>query len=106
MRETDQILNLWSECERAGEAAVLATVVRTRGSSYRVPGARLLIAAKGQRAGSISGGCLEDDLVKKAWWLTEGDRRPIRRYDTNPDGDLLPAFGLGCNGVIDILLSG
>jgi xanthine/CO dehydrogenase XdhC/CoxF family maturation factor len=104
MRETDQILSLWAECEQACESAVLATVVRTRGSSYRLPGARLLITAQGRRAGSISGGCLEDDLVKKAWWLTEGSRRTIRRYDTHPDDDGSPAYGLGCNGIIDILL--
>jgi xanthine/CO dehydrogenase XdhC/CoxF family maturation factor len=63
-----------------------------------------LITAHGRRAGSISGGCLEDDLVKKAWWLTEGNRRALRRYDTHPDDDGSPAYGLGCNGIIDILL--
>jgi xanthine/CO dehydrogenase XdhC/CoxF family maturation factor len=104
VRETDQILSLWAECEQAGESAVLATVVRTRGSSYRLPGARLLITAQGRRAGSISGGCLEDELIKKAFWLTEGSRRTIRRYDTHPDDDGSPAYGLGCNGIIDILL--
>ncbi len=103
MREMQQILDLWTRTERAGESAVLATVVKTRGSSYRLPGARLLLTATGERAGSISGGCLEDDLIKKAWWLTETGS-VIRRYDTTPDGEIATEFGLGCNGIIHVLL--
>jgi xanthine/CO dehydrogenase XdhC/CoxF family maturation factor len=57
----------------------------------------------GQRVGSISGGCLEDDLVKKAWWLTENGP-VIRRYDTTPDGEIAAEYGLGCNGIIHVLL--
>ncbi len=85
MKELEQILQLWAQAEHAGESAVLGTVVKTRGSSYRLPGARLLLTSSGQRAGSISGGCLEDDLIKKAWWFTESGP-VIRRYDTTPDG--------------------
>jgi xanthine dehydrogenase accessory factor len=102
MKDREHILQRWSEAERQGESAVLATVVKTSGSSYRLPGARLLITRR-ERAGSISGGCLEDDLVKKAWWLTESGP-VIRRYDTTPDGELATDFGLGCNGVIHVLL--
>lgn len=103
MTQLEQILELWARARAAGEGAVLATVVKTQGSSYRLPGARLLITANGQRAGSISGGCLEDDLVKKAWWLTENGPM-VRRYDTTPDGEIGPSFGLGCNGIIHVLL--
>lgn len=103
MKELNQILELWASAEKAGESGVLATVVKTRGSSYRLPGARLLLTSQGRRAGSVSGGCLEDDLVKKAWWLTESGAM-IRRYDTTPDGELSTGFGLGCNGVIHVLL--
>ena len=103
MRELAQILQLWERTKQAGESAVLATVVKTSGSSYRNPGARLLLTRLGKRAGSISGGCLEDDLVKKAWWLTENGP-VIRRYDTTPDGEIGSGFGLGCNGIIHVLL--
>lgn len=112
MNEVHHILSLWHELQEAGEAAVLATVVHTAGSSYRLPGARLLVAADGRRAGSISGGCLEEDLLKKAWWLT-GSGPVLRRYDTRADEDTAEVldgeraeagFGLGCNGVITILL--
>src|SRR5512141_1776459 len=48
------------------DAAVLATLVSVQGSSYRRPGARLLIRSDGRRLGSISGGCLEEDVVARA----------------------------------------
>lgn len=109
MKEREQILDLYREMREQDRAGVLVTVVKTLGSSYRRPGARLLITQDGRRAGSISGGCLEDDIIKKAWWLTEKGA-VIRRYDTTPDGDIGPSgegsggFGLGCNGIIYLLL--
>jgi xanthine/CO dehydrogenase XdhC/CoxF family maturation factor len=103
MKEHEQILELWSETEKAGEETVLATVVKTQGSSYRLNGARLLLTRSGQRAGSVSGGCLEDDLVKKAWWLTEAGP-VVRRYDTTPEGEITREYGLGCSGIIHVLL--
>src|SRR5437764_7338627 len=103
MAEIEKILSLWEQCETAGEEAVLATVVKTQGSSYRLPGARMLITRNGLRAGSVSGGCLEDDLVKRAWWFTESGAM-IRRYDTTPDGEIAAEYGLGCNGIIHVLL--
>ena len=109
MREREQILDLWREMRRQQTGGVLVTVVKTLGSSYRRPGARLLLTGDGQRAGSISGGCLEDDVIKKAWWLSE--KGPVvRRYDTTPDGEIGPSgdrtqgFGLGCNGIVYLLL--
>jgi xanthine dehydrogenase accessory factor len=100
----DHILELWRRVVQARESAVLATVVKTQGSSYRLPGAHLVVTRTGERAGSVSGGCLEDDIVKKAWWLTENGPS-IRRYDTTPDGEIATAgYGLGCNGTIDVLL--
>jgi len=109
MKEREQILDLWRELRATGTAGVLVTVVKTLGSSYRRPGARLLITENGKRAGSISGGCLEDDVIKKAWWLSEKGA-VVRRYDTTPDGDIGPSgeatggFGLGCNGIIYLLI--
>ena len=97
MRERNQILALWRELAARGESAVLTTVIRTEGSSYRLPGARLLIARDGRRAGAVSGGCLEAELVQKAFWFTENGPA-IRTYDTESD------YGLGCNGIIDVLL--
>ena len=104
MRERREILKLWRVLADAGQPGVLATVVRTEGSSYRLPGARLLLGPDGQHAGGISGGCLEDDILKRAWWLT-ANGPVIRKYDTTPDGELATeGYGLGCNGVIHVLL--
>lgn len=102
-KEIRQILTLWSAVEAAGEEAVLATVVKTQGSSYRLPGARLLMTNDGRRAGSVSGGCLEEDLARKAWWYTERGTA-VQRYDTTAEGEIAGRFGLGCNGVIYVRL--
>ena len=104
MKEIAQVLDLWSAVSSASEEAVLATVVKTQGSSYRLPGARLLLTKHGKHVGAISGGCLEDDVIKKAWWLTE--KGPvIRRYDTTPDNEISTSgYGLGCSGIVYVLM--
>jgi xanthine/CO dehydrogenase XdhC/CoxF family maturation factor len=104
MTELEQIQAAWQEAEQAGESAVLATVVRVQGSTYRRAGARLLLTTGGRRVGSVSGGCLEADLAKKAWWLTEGGKAAVRHYDTSVEGEIAQEFGLGCNGIIHVLL--
>jgi xanthine/CO dehydrogenase XdhC/CoxF family maturation factor len=63
----------------------------------------LLLTRGSRRAGSVSGGCLEEDLAKKAWWLTENGPA-VKRYDTTPDGEIASGFGLGCSGVIHVFL--
>ncbi len=103
MKELGEIAAVWRQAERAGEGAILATVVDVTGSSYRRPGGRLLLTRTGQRVGSISGGCLEGDLSKKAWWLTETGA-VVRKYDTSADADGPIDFGLGCNGLIHVLI--
>ena len=104
MPELIEILRLWDQIESAGETGVLATVVQTRGSSYRLPGAHLLLAQSGEHAGTISGGCLEEEILRKAWWMTESGP-VLRRYDTTTDGEIESSpYGLGCNGTIEVLL--
>ena len=100
MNELAKILDAWRLCPHG----ILATVVQVKGSAYRRPGARMLIQPDGRRIGSVSGGCLEGDLSRKAWWLTECGHPILRTYDTSSDEDAVWEFGLGCNGVIDVLL--
>ena len=84
--------------------SVLATLVAVEGSSYRRPGARLLVRADGRRAGSISGGCLEEDLLSRARRvLAEGTAEAVV-YDTTSENDLVWGVGLGCHGVVRVLL--
>jgi xanthine dehydrogenase accessory factor len=104
MKELGEIAAAWRAAEQAGEEAILATVVEVQGSSYRRPGGRLLLTSTGRRRGAISGGCLEGDLAKKAWWLTSDGRAAIRTYDTAADADGPADFGLGCNGLIHVLI--
>jgi xanthine/CO dehydrogenase XdhC/CoxF family maturation factor len=102
MTDLEHILPLWNELESSGAEYVLATVVAVEGSSYRRPGARMLLTQDGRRAGTVSGGCLEAEVAKRAWWLTS-DGPVVERYSTlDDDGDL--PYGSGCGGVVYILL--
>jgi xanthine/CO dehydrogenase XdhC/CoxF family maturation factor len=88
---------------KQGSAKVLVTLVRIEGSSYRRPGAHLLIGADGEYAGTISGGCLEAEVVRKAAWMVRGGA-VMERYSTLFDDTAEIPFGLGCGGVVDLLL--
>lgn len=99
MMEQRQIVQLW----RQGRASVLVTLVRAQGSSYRRPGARLLLNESGEYAGTISGGCLETEVIRKAAWMVRGGAR-VEQYSTMFDDTHEIPFGLGCGGVVDLLL--
>lgn len=103
MSEVRQIVALWREAKARQEEVCLATVMKVEGSSYRKPGARMLLARGGQRAGTISGGCLEAEVTKKAWWLTEKGST-IQRYSSFFDDDSPAPYGLGCGGTVHVLL--
>ena len=102
MTDLERVLPLWRELEAAGADYVLATIVAVEGPSYRKPGARMLIASDGRRAGTVSGGCLEAEVARRAWWLT-GAGPVVERYSTVADDGDLP-YGSGCGGVVYILL--
>jgi xanthine dehydrogenase accessory factor len=102
MNDLGQILPLWQELEAAGADYVLATVVAVEGSSYRKPGARMLLAQDGRRTGTVSGGCLEAEVARRAWWLTAAGP-VVERYSTVEAEDDRP-YGSGCGGVVFLLL--
>ena len=104
MSEIDSILTAWRALSGPNRDAVLATVVHVTGSAYRRPGARMLLIPDGRRIGTISGGCLEGDIARKAWWCTANEVPELRVYDTTSDDDAVWEFGLGCNGVVHVLL--
>src|SRR5262249_44532586 len=85
------------------EEGALATVVGIRGSTYRRPGARLLISGDGQLTGSLSGGCLERDVVRRAVRVMSSGVPEVVVYDSTLD-DPDEGFALGCNGVVEILI--
>ena len=89
---------------RDEESLVLATIIGTNGSTYRKPGAMMLISRDGSFEGMISGGCLENDLLHHAADVfSEGKPRHIT-YDMHADEELVWNLGLGCDGVIHLLL--
>jgi xanthine dehydrogenase accessory factor len=99
MRDRRQIIERWQQ----GSAFILITLIQVHGSSYRRPGARLMVCKDGTYEGSISGGCLEADLLRKAAWLVR-DGSAVKRYSTLFDETAEMPFGLGCGGVLDLLL--
>jgi xanthine dehydrogenase accessory factor len=97
-----------NELERIVRAAgkdgeqLLATVVRVEGSSYRRPGARMLVAGDRWLAGCVSGGCLEGDVMLRGAHRCK-DGPVVVTYDSTSDDGSEP-YGLGCNGIVDVLL--
>ena len=83
---------------------MLATLVSVEGSSYRRPGARMLVALDGGRTGAISGGCLEEDLLEHAKRVAASGRPELVLYDTTSENDLVWGVGMGCHGVVRVLL--
>jgi xanthine dehydrogenase accessory factor len=103
MSELRQILELWRSARDHREEICLATIVEIEGSSYRKPGTRMLLTSGGGRAGTISGGCLEAEVQKKAWWLTRSGPT-VQKYSTFVDEDSEIPYGLGCGGIVSVLI--
>ena len=104
MSELTRVANALETGAQSGTLTVLATVVRTEGSTYRRIGARMAILADGARTGVVSAGCLEHDLVARADNVVITGVSQVVRYDTRSADDLVWGFGLGCGGVVEVLL--
>jgi xanthine/CO dehydrogenase XdhC/CoxF family maturation factor len=93
---------------RHGEPYLVATVVCVHGAAYRQPGARMILTRFRWVAGSVSGGCLEGDISEKGWMRTRDGNPVLVTYDAtsacDDDADIRSAFGLGCDGTVDVLL--
>jgi xanthine/CO dehydrogenase XdhC/CoxF family maturation factor len=103
MRELQEILKKIETLDR-NEKAVIATVVDVQGSSYRLPGAKMLILGSGETFGTVSGGCLEADVMERARQVLDSDRSQLFTYDTASTEDSIFSLNMGCRGVIRILL--
>ncbi|MEO6721000.1 MAG: XdhC family protein [Ferruginibacter sp.] len=104
MKEIRDIIAACGLAQQQGKQAALATVVHVEGSSYRRPGARMLITDDGQLTGAISGGCLEGDALRKALLVMAQQKPMLVTYDTMDDDDAKFGVGLGCNGIIQVLI--
>ena len=104
MKEFRAIINAIDQIDLQTKKAAVATVVKVRGSSYRSPGARMLITDDGKWVGSISGGCLEGDALRKARQVMSDNKPLTVTYDTREESNQNLGIGLGCNGVIDVII--
>jgi xanthine/CO dehydrogenase XdhC/CoxF family maturation factor len=86
------------------EPAVLATLVRVKGSSYRKPGARMVMRSGGGRTGVISAGCLEADLQARVTTVLRQGIPQLATFDLGSDLDLVWGTGMGCQGRAEVLL--
>jgi xanthine/CO dehydrogenase XdhC/CoxF family maturation factor len=98
MRDRRLIIDQWQK----GNAAALVTLIGSEGSSYRRTGARMLVSHDGSSIGSISGGCLEAEVARKARWIVRSGP-VVKRFSTLFDNTAEIPFGLGCGGTLDLL---
>lgn len=103
-KEIREIIASYDRASAQGKRTALATVVDVEGSSYRRPGARMLITEEGELTGAISGGCLEGDALRKALLVIMQDDPMLVTYDTSDEDDAIFGVGLGCNGIIRVLI--
>ena len=102
MHELQAIINAFEASQQKRETTFLATIVNTFGSTYRQKGAKMLITETGEMVGTLSGGCVENDI----WQYTKQivSEPLLISYDATSEEDLVWGFGLGCNGAVQILL--
>jgi len=103
MKEILEIIQAYDAAVHAGKKSALAAVVHLNGSSYRRPGARMLVTDEGELTGAISGGCLEGDALRKAMMVLSQQKSKLVTYDTNDEDDAIVGLQLGCAGVIQVL---
>ncbi len=103
MKELNDIIFAYDKAVAQNKKTALATVVRVEGSSYRRPGARMLVTEDGELTGAISGGCLEGDALRKARLAMFEQQNKLEIYETTDEDDQRLGVQLGCNGVVYIL---
>jgi len=103
MKELNDIVRAYDKAILQNKHMVLATVVRVDGSSYRRPGARMLVTEDSTITGAISGGCLEGDALEKALFAMATGENKLITYDSSGEDDIQFGLHLGCNGVVHIL---
>jgi xanthine/CO dehydrogenase XdhC/CoxF family maturation factor len=104
MSELTDVLSAIESLSARGERLGLATIVAVKGSTYRRPGARLLVPEEGELVGNISGGCLESDVADVARIVMREGVPRIVSFDLTADDDAVWGWGLGCNGALELFV--
>jgi xanthine dehydrogenase accessory factor len=102
--ETTDVLEAITKWHEAGRKTALATIVGVKGSTYRRPGAHLLVAEDGQMVGNLSGGCLEGEVYGVAESVIASGKPQLAFYDLTADDEVVWGWGLGCNGAIEVFV--
>ena len=103
MKELRDIILAHEKAVAQNKKTALATVVKVEGSSYRRPGARMLVTEDGDLTGAISGGCLEGSALRKARLAMFQQQNKLEIYETTDEDDGRLGIQLGCNGTVYIL---
>jgi xanthine dehydrogenase accessory factor len=104
VKELEGILESARDWHARGVEFALATVVGVRGSTYRGLAARQLVAADGTSVGTVSGGCLDQDLTRAAAAVIEGGEAELIEFDLTADDEAVWGWGIGCNGATRLVL--
>ncbi len=105
MNEVRSLIEAFDEASASGVRCALATLVSVEGSSYRRPGARMLVREGGASTGTISAGCLEGDVVEHARRVIGTGRAVLVEYDTASTGEEMAwGLGRGWNGIVRVLV--
>jgi xanthine/CO dehydrogenase XdhC/CoxF family maturation factor len=104
MSELTDVLSAIESLSARGRKLALATIVAVSGSTYRRPGARLLVPEEGELVGNISGGCLENDVADVAKIVMREGVARIVSFDLTADDDAVWGWGLGCNGAFELFV--
>src|SRR3954453_13312263 len=98
-----EVLRIAEQWRASGHRVALGTIVKTWGSAPRPIGAMVAIRDDGQIVGSVSGGCVEDDLVEKVREKFADAKKPelVTYGITNQEG---PRWGLPCGGTLQLVL--
>lgn len=104
MIELSRILETAADWQERGLQFALATVVGVRGSTYRGLGARQLVGADGSGVGTVSGGCLDADLIEVARQVIESGTPRLIEFDLTADDEAVWGWGIGCNGATELVV--
>ena len=104
MSELLQVAKALARASRASRVCVLATVVRTEGSTYRRIGARMVAFPDGSHVGGVSAGCIESDVLLRAGRVGSTGAVELATYDTHAAEDLIWGSGTACGGRSHLLM--
>jgi xanthine dehydrogenase accessory factor len=102
--EIADVLEAIETLSERGEKMALATIVSVRGSTYRRPGARLLVRGSGELIGNISGGCIDGDVQELAREVLGGGEARLVDFDLTAEDEAVWGWGLGCNGAMELFI--